>query len=170
MRTITQMRGVHGYLDGTITRPSTPTAEPKDGTAIAETLWNSKKPFLDEWETQDTWTKTLLTFNIKDADGLGINTTGMAASIWKSAKDNYETYSEMTRINANNELRILKFANDDNFPTYLSIICNKLSQVCAMGIVISDTSFKTILLNSFPKFWNPAVVSLYNNIPLSEAI
>ena len=48
------MRGVHGYCDGTITRPSTPTAEPKDGTAIAETSWNSKKPSLDEWKTQDT--------------------------------------------------------------------------------------------------------------------
>ena len=37
MRTMAQMREVHEYLDGTITRPSTPTAEPKDGTAIAET-------------------------------------------------------------------------------------------------------------------------------------
>jgi len=37
----------------------------------------------------------------------------MAASIWKSAKDNYETYSEMTRINTNNKLRTLKFADDD---------------------------------------------------------
>jgi len=51
MRTMAQMRRVHGYLDGTITRPNTPTAEPKDGTTIAETSWNSKKPSLDEWET-----------------------------------------------------------------------------------------------------------------------
>jgi len=42
------MRGVHGYLDGTITRPSTLTAEPKDETAIAETSWNSKKLSLNE--------------------------------------------------------------------------------------------------------------------------
>ena len=32
-----QMRGVCEYLDETITRPSTLTAEPKDRTAIAET-------------------------------------------------------------------------------------------------------------------------------------
>jgi len=68
---------------------------------------------LDEWKTREAWTKTLLTFNIKNADGLEIDTTGMAASIWKSAKDNYETYSEMTRINANNKLRTLKFADND---------------------------------------------------------
>jgi len=82
---------------------------------------------LDEWETRDAWTKTLLTFNIKDTDGLGIDTTGIAASIWKSAKDNYETYLEMTRIDADNELRTLKFTDNDNFSTHLSIICNKLS-------------------------------------------
>jgi len=165
-----QMRGVCEYLNRIITRPNTPTAEPKDGTAITETSWNSKKPSLDKWETQDAWTKTLLTFNIKDANGLGIDTTGMAASIWKSAKDNYETYSEMTRINTDNGLRTLKFADDNDFSTHLSIIRNKLSQVHTMGIVISNTSFKTILLNSLPKSWNPAVASLYNNMPLSEAI
>jgi len=29
---------------------------------------------------------------------------------------------EMTRINTDNELRTLKYANDDNFPTHLSIM------------------------------------------------
>ena len=77
---------------------------------------------MDEWEIQDIWTKTLLTFNIKDADGLGIDTTGISASIWKSAKNNYKTHSEMTRINADNELRTLKYADNNNFPTHLSII------------------------------------------------
>jgi len=114
--------------------------------------------------------KTLLTFNIKDAGGLGIDTTRMSASIWKSTKDNYEIHLEMTRINTDNELRTLKYTNNDDFATYLSIIHNKLSQVCAMEIMILDTSFKTILLNSLSKSWNPTVVSLYNNMPLSEAI
>ena len=31
------MKGVHGYLDGTIIRPSTPTTEPMEKTTIAET-------------------------------------------------------------------------------------------------------------------------------------
>ena len=91
-------------------------------TTVAETSWNSKNPSLDEWETWDIWTKILLTFNIKDTDGPGIDTTGTLASIWKSAKDNYEMYSEMTRINTDNELRILKYTDDDNFPTHLSIM------------------------------------------------
>jgi len=46
-----QMRGVHRYLDGMITRPSTSTTEPMEKTTVAETSWNSKNPSLDKWET-----------------------------------------------------------------------------------------------------------------------
>ena len=51
IRTMAQMRGVYGYLDGMITRPSTPTTEPMEETTAAETSWNSKNPSLNEWET-----------------------------------------------------------------------------------------------------------------------
>ena len=145
------MRGVHGYLNRTIVRPSPPATKLERSTTITETSWNSKNLSLNEWEIWDAWTKMLLTFNIKDTNGLGINTTGTSVSIWKSVKDNYETHSEMTRINADNELRTLKYTNNDDFPIHLSIIHNKLSQVQTMGITILNTSFKTILLN----FWNP---------------
>jgi len=129
MRTMAQMREVHGYLDGTIIRPNSPTPKLEGFTTITETSWNSKNPSLDGWETRDVWTKMLLTFNIKDADNLEIDTTGMSASIWKLAKDNYETHSEMTRINADNKLRTLKYTSNNDFSTYLSTMCNKLSQV-----------------------------------------
>jgi len=36
-----QMRGVCGYLDGSIPMPSTPTFQPKDGSTVPET--NSKR-------------------------------------------------------------------------------------------------------------------------------
>ena len=75
------MRGVYGYLDGLIPMPSTPNVQPKDRSTISKTLWNSTTPSFDEWETWDTWTKILLTINIKDIDGLGIDTTGTATSI-----------------------------------------------------------------------------------------
>jgi len=79
-------------------------------------------------------------------------------------------HSKITRINVDNELKTLKYADNDDFPTHLSIMHKKLSQVHAMRIMISDTSFKTILLNSLLKSWNPVVASLYNNMPLSKAI
>ena len=121
-------------------------------------------------ETQDAWTKILLTINIKDIDGLGIDTTGTAVSIWKMAKDNYEITSEMTKINAQEELQTIKYTDDDDFPTHLFIMCSKLSQVHAMGTTISDNTFKVILLNSLPKTWNPAVVPLYNNTSVTNFI
>jgi len=101
---MTQMRGVHGYLDGSIPTPTSSTVQPKDRSTIPETPWNSMTPSLDEWETQDTWTKILLTINIKDINGLGIDTTRTAASIWKMAQNNYEITLEITKINTQEEL------------------------------------------------------------------
>jgi len=121
------MRGVRRYLDGSIPMPSTPTIQPKDRSTIPETPWNSTTPSLDEWKTRDAWTKILLTINIKDVDGLGIDTTGTAASIWKMAKDNCEITSEITKINAQEELQTIKYTDDDDFPTHLSIMRSKLS-------------------------------------------
>jgi len=86
------------------------------------------------------------------------------------AKDNCEITSEVTKINAQEELRTIKYTDDNDFPIHLSIMCSKLSQVRTMGTTISDNTFKVILLNSLPKTWKPAVVPLYNNTSLTEAI
>jgi len=86
------------------------------------------------------------------------------------AKDNCEITSEITKINAQEKLQTIKYTDDDDFPTHLSIICSKLSQVRAMGTIISDNTFKVILLNLLSKTWNPAVAPLYNNMSLTEAI
>ena len=116
IQTMDQMQGVHGYLDGLILMPSTPTVQPKDGSTISKTLQNSTTSFLNEWKTWDAWTKILLTINIKDVDGLGIDNTGTAVSIWKMVKDNGEITSEMTKINAQEELQTIKYTDDNDFP------------------------------------------------------
>ena len=107
---------------------------------------------------------------IKNIDSLKINITGTAASIWIITKDNCEIISEMTKINVQEELQTIKYTNNDDFPTHLSIMHSKLSQVCAMGATILDNTFKVILLNSLPKIQNSTVAPLYNNTFLTEAI
>jgi len=47
---------------------------------------------------------------------LGIDNTGTAVSIWKMVKDNGEITSEMTKINAQEELQTIKYTDDNDFP------------------------------------------------------
>ncbi|EKM75878.1 hypothetical protein AGABI1DRAFT_45716, partial [Agaricus bisporus var. burnettii JB137-S8] len=93
-----ELRGVSGYLEGTITQPlstspsivlSPPatqsTATTSQGTI--ETAWDSSLPSQAEWKTRNAWTKGLLVYNTKDPIGLGIVLSGTAAEAWKSYTD-----------------------------------------------------------------------------------
>jgi len=62
------------------------------------------------------------------------------------------------------------FSDSNDFQSYVTIIWNKLSQARALGTDITDKNFKTILLNSLPSSWDPVVVFLYKDIPVSETI
>jgi len=121
------LKGVVGYLDGTIKDPmtttSTPTTSPQP-----ETPWNLLLPTIDEWEARNAWTKILLTFNTKNPVGLGINISGTAAEAWETYKSGYEATSDMARQNAKQELRNLAFQMETTFKPMLllcGINCHK---------------------------------------------
>jgi len=169
---ICTLKGVVGYLDGTVKDPKLNTTTSQQGTISPqpETPWNSLNSTTDEWEIRNAWTKILLTFNTKNPVGLGIDVNGSAADAWRSYKASYEAASDMARQNAEQELRNLTFSEGDDFQTHVTIMRNKLSQARALGADITDKNFKTILLNSLPGSWDPVVASLYKDIPVSETI
>ena len=175
IRTVAKLKGSIGYLDGTIKDPTpnttttTTTTQTISASPLLETPWNSPNPSPDEWISQDAWTKALLTFNTKNPIGLGINTKGTAAEAWESYIAGYEATSDIVRQNAEQELRNLTYSNDNDFPTHLTIMRNKLAHARALGADISDKNFKTIILNSLPRTWDPVVAALYRDIPNSKA-
>ncbi|XP_006455704.1 hypothetical protein AGABI2DRAFT_76463, partial [Agaricus bisporus var. bisporus H97] len=95
------LRGISGYLEGTIPKPPdnppillTSPASPQGQTTTTspttpppDTPWDSINPSLAEWKTRNAWTKGLLVYNTKDPIGLGVNLSGTAANAWKSYKD-----------------------------------------------------------------------------------
>ncbi|EKM75439.1 hypothetical protein AGABI1DRAFT_46435, partial [Agaricus bisporus var. burnettii JB137-S8] len=94
------LRGVYGYLDGTVINPNSvgpisPSAipiplTPTDNTTTthppipAETTWESTSPSPSEWRVRNAWAMGLLIYNTSDPVGLGINIHGTAADAWKS--------------------------------------------------------------------------------------
>jgi len=154
---IVSLKGITGYLDGTITKSTITTSMP-----TTETLWNSSNPSGDEWDARNAWTKILITFNTQNPVGLDININSTVAEAWKTYKDSYETTSDMARQNIEQELCNLTFSDGDDFQNYITIMRNKLSQARALGVDITNKNFKTILLNSLPSFWDPVVTLLEN--------
>ncbi|KAJ7619739.1 hypothetical protein FB45DRAFT_716203, partial [Roridomyces roridus] len=75
-------RGLGGYIDGTISKPSgNPLTTPLPG----DTTPNySMTPSLEEWTYRDGVVTSMLVLNVKNPVGLGLISDGTAVEAWKS--------------------------------------------------------------------------------------
>jgi len=99
----------------------------------------------------------LILFNTKGATGLGINTIGTAVYVWKSITSLYKGTSEITTLNGKQKLWNLKYSDNNDFPSHITLLRNKLAYARTLGAEISDKSFITIIFNSFPLSWDPVI-------------
>jgi len=167
---VVQLKGATGYLDGSILQPTKPTSTTTAPNITIKTNWESLTPTENKWKTRNAWTIVLLIYNTKNPIGLGIYMEGSAAEAWKSYKDNYEVASDMAHQNAEQDLRTTIYSNNDDFPMFIASMRNKWARVNALGMAISNKNFKTIIINSLPRLWDPIVTSLFKDMPSSEAI
>ena len=105
-------RGVMGYLDGTIPRPTTPPLS-TDPSAIPipatpTVFWGLKRPSQDEWEQRNAYAQGLISLNIKNPIGHGVNLSGTAAEAWKSLTDIQDKVTDIGRLTAGNLLRSIR--------------------------------------------------------------
>lgn len=183
IRIAADLRGVFGYLDGTIPNPSPPqnpiTTTPAPTTAAgttttvqlpADTPWESTTPSTAEWRVRNAWTMGLLIYNTADPVGLGIRIDGSAADAWKSYTDTYQVTSEIALLNAEQDLRNVTFSDCQDFVDFISRLRTKWSNATALGAQISDLSFRTIILNALPRSWDPIVATLYTTQTSRDAI
>ena len=75
-------RGVHGYLNGSITKPTAMTPTTEKLTAMS--YWGSMKLTPDEWVQREAYAKSILTLNVKNPLGFGIKSTQTAAEAWNA--------------------------------------------------------------------------------------
>jgi len=168
IRTAAGAKGAFGYLDDSITCPSTP---PATIPSPAETSWDSNTLSLNEWKAHNAWTLGLLIFNTRNPAGLGININGTAAEAWTSYINTYEKASNMAQLNAEQTLWNMTYSDHTDFNNFIINMHNKWSDARALGSKINNEDFKDIIITSLPKSWNPIAVPLYNpNMTSADAI
>jgi len=141
-------KGAFGYLDGSITCPSTlPATIPSS----AETSWDSNTPSLNEWKVHNAWTLGLLIFNTRNPAGLGININSTAAEAWTSYINTYEKASNMTQLNIEQTLQNMTYSDRTDFNNFIINIHNKWSDARALRSKINNEDFKDIIITSLPK-------------------
>ncbi|KAF9439650.1 hypothetical protein P691DRAFT_648490, partial [Macrolepiota fuliginosa MF-IS2] len=134
------------------------------------TPWDSLTPSAGEWRVQNMWAKGLLVYNTKNPIGLGINILGTVAEAWTSYTKAYKTSSDIAHQKAEQELHNTTYSDNDDFPNHIAFLCTKWVYTNSLGASISDNAFKTIVLNSLPHSWDPAVAALYGNQNSVDAI
>ncbi|KAF7762622.1 hypothetical protein Agabi119p4_9215 [Agaricus bisporus var. burnettii] len=189
------LRGVYGYLDGSIANPSTitpnpltiaipalpPVAATTPQTATQteqitptqtpiETPWESITPSSTEWRVRNAWAMGLLIYNTNDPVGLGITIHSSAADAWKLYVETYQVASEVAILNAEMDLRNMTYADGQDFVEFISRIRTKWSNVTALGASINDKAFRTIILNALPRSWDSIVATLYTTQSSRDAI
>jgi len=94
-------KGLLGYIDGTIKKPTLSTT----GTTAPDTTpIYSTKPNVDEWTFRDQLARGHITLNCTDVAGLGIVTTGTAKEAWDLIQKEWGTSTDMRRSHAQEAL------------------------------------------------------------------
>ncbi|KAF9441105.1 hypothetical protein P691DRAFT_639464, partial [Macrolepiota fuliginosa MF-IS2] len=64
----------------------------------------------------------------------------------------------------------MTYSDNDDFPNHITLLCTKWAYANSLGATISNTAFKTIIFNSLPHSWDPAVTTLYGSQNSIDAI
>ncbi|KAJ3802296.1 hypothetical protein GGU11DRAFT_822108 [Lentinula aff. detonsa] len=112
LKSVARATGLTGYLDGSISPPSS-TASVSSST-ITSTSINSRSPSAEEWELRDGRLAGIIYQNVADPRSIGVNEGMTANAMWNVLTSEYDTSSAAAQSLAKE--RIQKFRFDGNVP------------------------------------------------------
>ena len=112
-------KGLTGYVDGKIAKPSAPTlATPtSDPTPIYSTTLS-----YNEWTFSDQLAWRHITLNCTDISGLGVKTTGTAKEAWDSIQAEWGKSTDMRRSHAQEALNCMMYVEDSDIQEHINLL------------------------------------------------
>ena len=157
-------KGLTGYIDGQIPKPTPSRSTTSDAQAATATPIYSSKPSLDEWNFRDQLAKGHIVLNCVDIESLGINTSGTAKETWESIQTEWGKSTDMRRSHAQEALNQTKYVEGTSIQDHIKALRTKkaaLDNLCTS--TMSDETWRGILIRSIPPTakWLPVIPSLY---------
>ncbi len=162
--TMTQLlgsKGLTGYVNGDIPKPSTPSASTStpDTTPIYST-----KPNHDEWLFRDQLARGHITLNCTDVAALGVETTKTAKDAWDSIQTEWGKSTDMRRSHAHEILNQTVYVEGSDIQEHLKLLRTRKAAVDNLSTdAMTDETWKGIVIRSIPPTpkWLPVIPSLY---------
>ncbi|KAJ3863325.1 hypothetical protein EV359DRAFT_82495 [Lentinula novae-zelandiae] len=160
-----QLRGLTGYMDGTIPKP-TPRTQDYPG-PIYPTMATppySPTPHPEEWELRDRLVGGAIVSNIVDPIGLGVDEMKRASEIWQNLIKRFEKRDEQQIHLAETGLRREVFdPSTDTMESHEKKMRNLLKRVHDLGGTTTDAQFRRIVIFSMPPEWRQDVRTVPGN-------
>ena len=135
---ITQLlgsKGLLGYVNGSISKPSPPETTPppstttktpatseSQGDAASATPVYSSTPTLDEWVFRDQLARGHITLNCTDVMSLGVKTDGTAKDAWDSILAEWGKSTDMRRSHAQEALNQTVFVEGSDIQEHIKLL------------------------------------------------
>jgi hypothetical protein len=161
---ITQLlgsKGLMGYIDGSIMRPSQPSSDTPTPEPTPIYLGN---PNYDEWNHCDKFTRGHITLNCTDVAGLGVMASGMAKEAWDSIQAEWGRSMDMRRSHAQEELNCTVYIEGTSIQDHVKLLRTRKAAVDNLSTTpMDDETWRGIVIRSIPPTprWLLVIPSLY---------
>ena len=159
MTQLLRSKGLLGYVDGKIAKPTVSMTTTPDTTPIYSTT-----PNLDEWNFRDQLARGHITLNCTDVDSLGVKTDGTAKEAWDSIKDEWGKSTDMRRSYAQEQLNRTIYDDGTDIQDHIKLLQTRKAAVDNLsGAAMTDEVWKGVVIRSIPPTmkWLPVIPSLY---------
>ena len=169
MRHLLGSKGLFGYVDGRIPKPTQP-AKPD----AAPTPIYSTTPSLDEWIYRDELAVGHIALNCVNAETLGINTSRTAKEAWDSIHTEWGKSTDMRRSHAQEALSQTKFVEGTSIQDHIKTLRGRRAALDNLNdSVMTDETWRGIIIRSIPRSatkWLPVIPSLYTMTSSADVV
>ena len=152
-------KGLLGYVDGKIAKPTVLTTTTPDPTPIYST-----SPNLDEWNFHDQLARGHITLNCTDIDSLGVKADGTAKEAWDSIKNEWGKSTDMRLSYAQEQLNRTIYDDGTDIQDHIKLLRTRKAAVDNLSkVAMTDEVWKGIVIHSIPPTMKrlPVIPSLY---------
>jgi hypothetical protein len=161
-------KGLLGYIDGTIQKPTQPsvstTTDTDNAATTAATPIYSTTPTLDEWNFHDQLTRGHVALNCTDIASLGVNTTGTAKEAWESIQTEWGKSTDMRRSHAQEALNRTIYVEGTDIQEHIKLLRTRKAALNNLSTsAMDDEAWRGIIIRSLPTSnkWLPVIPALY---------
>ena len=116
------MKGLLGYIDGSIAKPTQIESSASVKDAPTGTPIHSLTPTIDEWVFQDHLARGHITLNCTDVVSLGVTMSGTVKDAWTSIQSEWGTSTNMRWSHAQEALNCTKYVEGKSIQDHIKLL------------------------------------------------